>query len=112
MKIFGILLFTILTISCTQKPLGKKQQKFAGTWQGHGTTLEIYQDGSIRYESKTGSSSVSINGPIQGFTKKGFEVGFLFLSTEFVVDKPPRKNKKGQWWMVVDGKKLTKVQAH
>ncbi len=69
--------------------------------------LLITQDGSVKYERLKGGVTTSISGPLQEFQGNDFSVGISFLSSTFVVSKPPYQ-EDGRWKMVVDGVELTK----
>ena len=100
------LLLTILLSGCgTPVPVDKAD--YVGTWRSQEMRLSITQEGNINYERHRGSARTSIDGPLQEFHGNDFSVGFWFISTTFVVSKPPYQ-EGGEWKMVVDGVELTK----
>lgn len=110
MKKIAILSLAILScfLSACGKPVPAEKKAYVGEWQEKAMYLLITQDGSIRYKRLKGGANVSVEGPLQGFTENGFEVGVGPLSTAFVVNKPPFQ-EGGQWKMVVDDVMLTKT---
>ncbi|WP_163835900.1 hypothetical protein [Spartinivicinus ruber] len=104
--IFSII--TIMLISACSKPVPEDKQSYVGEWQSENMYLYISTDGSVAYERVEGNSTTSINAPIKEFIGDDFIVGFLFFDTTFDVSKPPQE-VNGEWQMVVDGIKLTKV---
>lgn len=82
---------------------------FVGTWEGGGVTLLITPDFNVDYEKKSGSTSTSINAPIQRFERDHFEVGMFGMNTSFMIEAPPAMDEAGTWHMTLDGVPLTKV---
>ena len=104
----AIFLLALFLCSCS-KPVPAAKADYVGRWRAPGMDLLITQGGSIEYERLKGGSKTSITGPIQEFQGNNFSVGISFLSTTFVVSKPPYQ-EGGRWKMVVDGVELTKDQ--
>jgi len=102
----GIVLILLLA-GCAQ-PVPPDKTAYVGEWKATGMTLLITQDGSVQYERIRGGSRTRITGPIQEYEGNNFSVGIGFMSTTFVVSKPPYKVAE-IWKMVVDGVELTKV---
>ncbi len=101
-----ILLLTLFLSGCGT-PVPADKADYVGVWRSPEMHLSITQDGNIDYERHRGSAETSINGPLQQFQGDDFSVGFLFISTTFVVSKPPYQ-EGDRWKMVVDGVELTK----
>ena len=78
-----------------------------GEWHSASMALVITQEGRVAYKRVKGSSTTSVNGPIQKFEGNNFVVGIPYLATTFEVSKPPFE-QGGRWKMVVDGVELTK----
>lgn len=104
----AIFLLTLFLYGCG-KPVPADKADYVGEWRAPEMYLSIAQDGSVEYKRFKGSAKTSITGPLQQFKGNDFSVGLLFLSTTFVVSKPPYK-EGGRWKMVVDGVELTKVR--
>lgn len=101
-----ILLLTILT-GCS-KPLPEDKLAYVGDWQSREMGLLILADGTVAYQRLQNGGSTSVNGPLKEFQGDNFVVGIGPLSTTFEVTTAPHK-VEGQWQMVVDGVRLTKV---
>jgi hypothetical protein len=102
----AIFLLPLFLYGCG-KPVPADKADYIGEWRAPAMYLLITQDGSVQYKRLKGGAERSITGPLQGFKGDDFSVGFLFLSTTFVVSKPPYQ-EGGRWKMVVDGVELTK----
>ena len=103
----------LLSLAACSKPLPDNKKHFAGLWQSNNMSLLITLDGRVDYQrvkSDNFNKTVSVNAPIQEFTETGFIVGFMGLTTEFIVSQPPTQ-KGGQWFMIVDDVKLIKSEA-
>ncbi len=101
-----ILLLTLFLPGCGV-PVPADKADYVGVWRSQEMVLSITQDGSIDYKQQRGGAETSINGPLQEFQGDDFSVGVWFISTTFVVSKPPYQ-EGGRWKMVVDGVELTK----
>ena len=97
----------VLTLSGCANPLPPDKMAYAGQWQGSGMWLLITQGGRVEYERTNGNAKTAVSGPIQKFEGNNFSVGVGFLSTTFVVSKPPYRDR-GVWKMVVDEVELTR----
>ncbi len=103
----AILLLTILLSGCGT-PVPADKADYVGAWSSPKMRLSISRDGTINYERHRGSTRTAIdNGPLQEFHGNDFSVGVWFISTTFVVSRPPYQ-EGGRWKMVVDGVELTK----
>lgn len=80
---------------------------YVGEWQSASMAIVVTQEGRVAYKRVKGSSTTSVDGPIQKFEGDNFVVGIPYLTTTFVVSKPPFQ-QDGRWKMVVDGVELTK----
>ena len=103
-----ILLLTLFLYGCG-KPVPADKSNYVGQWRAPGMYLLITKDGSVEYKRSKGGAETSISGPLQEFQGNNFTVGVWFISTTFVVSKPPYQ-EGGRWKMVVDGVELTKDQ--
>ncbi len=70
-------------------------------------SLVITTDSKVLYKRTRNDTTTSVDASIQKFKGNDFAVGFLFISTTFVVSKPPYQ-EGGRWKMVVDGVELTR----
>ena len=100
-------LFAMLLAACA-KPLSEDKASYAGEWRGGSMSLVITPGGRAVYQRKEGNMSKKIEAPIKEFKGDNFVIGVGFMSTEFVVSKPPHE-EGGEWKMTVDGIELTKV---
>ena len=91
------------------KPVPLDKVAYVGEWQSASMALVITQDGKVVYKRVKGSSTTSVNGPIQKFEGNNFVVGIPYLTTTFEVSKPPFQ-QDGRWKMVVDGVELTRAR--
>ena len=97
-----------LLLAACAKPLPEGKSHYAGAWQGGPIALLITADGRAIYQRKEGGMSKKIDAPIKEFKGDNFVVGVGFMSTEFVVSRPPHE-EGGAWKMTVDGIELTRV---
>lgn len=96
-----------LGLSGCGKPVPADKADYVGEWHAPNMYLAISQDGSVAYKRRQGGMETSVSGPLQGFRGDSFEVGLPFLTTTFVVSRPPYRDGE-RWKMVVDGVELTK----
>jgi len=104
-----LVLFAMLLAACSE-PIPPEKIGYAGEWRSREMRLLITPEGHVEYQRREGSSSKSINAPIQRFEGDNFVVGIGVFNTTFVVSKPPYLDD-GKWKMVVDGVELTRVNA-
>ena len=107
----GVLALTalvLLLVGCGT-PVPADKADYVGTWRGPEMSLVITQNGNVQYERTKPNMKTSIDGPLRGFEGDNFQVGVPFVSTVFVVSRPPYRDGD-QWKMVVDGVELTKVR--
>lgn len=95
-----------MLIGCS-KPLPESKLSYVGEWESKQMYLLILADGTVSYERLQNGGSTSIDAPLQEFVGDDFIVGIAFLTTIFDVTKAPYQ-ENGQWFMVVDGIKLSK----
>jgi hypothetical protein len=100
-------LFAVLLAACA-KPLPGDKTGYAGEWHGGPISLVITSGGRAVYQRKEGNMSKKIDAPIKEFKGDNFVIGVGFMSTEFIVAKPPHE-EGGAWKMTVDGIELTRV---
>ncbi|MBL8509225.1 hypothetical protein [Chitinimonas sp. JJ19] len=102
-----LLLGLVALLTACGEPVPAAKAAYVGEWQAANMYLSISQEGSVAYKRVDGSTSKSVNGPLQGFEGDNFEVGVGPMSTTFVVSVPPRE-VAGKWQMTVDGVVLTR----
>lgn len=105
----AVLLAVVLTLTACGQPVPPEKSAYVGEWRGLGMGLLITRDGSVAYKRIKGGVTRSVNGPLRRFEGDDFIVGLPFLSTRFVVSKPPFQDG-GKWKMVVDDVELTRVE--
>ncbi len=104
---FVIAVAALLTLSACGQPVPNDKAAYVGQWKSQTMSLQLTQDGSIRYKRVRGNTTTSINGPLRRFEGDNFVVGLPFISSTFEVSKPPYQ-EAGTWKMVVDGVELTR----
>jgi hypothetical protein len=119
----SLLLFAVLACRTGRKEefsMPADKQDYVGDWQGKlkdvSLTLRIAPDGTVNYERKEGSGSVTrsrsiSNGKITKFDGNDFEVKAFLVSTTFKVEKPPYRDGN-RWKMVVDGVEVSRKGAN
>ena len=107
-KALTIVVLTLLLTGCSN-PLPPSKSDYEGEWRSKEMTLLILADGTVAYKRLKSGGSVSVNGPIKEFQGDNFVVGFLFLTTTFVVTESPHE-VDGKLQMVVDGVRLTRAR--
>ena len=105
-RLCACFLVTLALAGCAH-PLPPDKAAYAGEWRGSGMWLLITQEGRVEYARTTGNAKTTVSGPIQQFEGNNFSVGVGFLSTTFVVSRPPNQDR-GVWKMVVDDVELTR----
>lgn len=106
LSIFVLTLFCL--IQCSGTPVPDDKKDYAGRWESNVMALTITPDGRVEYKRVDGGGSRSVSGPIKSWQGDDFEVGILFFSTVFKVEKKPYQ-RDGKMRMVVDGVELTKI---
>jgi hypothetical protein len=109
---WAILAVVVLTcgLSGCGQPVPADKADYVGEWTASDMYLVIAPGGHVEYKRQSSpSSSTSVSGPIKEFKGDDFSVGFLFLSTTFVVSRPPYR-EGDTWRMVVDGVELTRAR--
>lgn len=101
----AMIVIACLLLSACGIPVPPEKTNYVGEWKGLGMSLIITPDGGVAYERISGSGTNSVKGPLKAFDGDNFVVGILFVSTTFVVSKPPYE-ENGEWKMVVDGVEL------
>jgi len=94
-------------VACEGQPLPTERGDYAGMWRGDGVELRIDLDGTVSYRRRSGTGTVSIDGPLQGFDGDDFVVGVMVVKTTFDVGAPPQQ-REGRWVMTVDGAELVR----
>ena len=103
-------LWLVLTFARGGKPLPLDKADYVGEWRSPAMELVITRDSNVHYKRRRNGSETSVNGPLQKFKGDDFSVGFLFISTTFVVSKPPHQ-EGDKWKMTVDGVELTRTDS-
>lgn len=101
-------LFLLLVLAACSEPLPENKLIYAGEWQSKEMELLILADGTVAYKRLKNGGSTSVNGPLKEFQGDDFTVGIGPITTTFEVSEPPHE-VDGEWQMVVDGVRLTRV---
>jgi hypothetical protein len=96
-----------LALAGCGEPVPEQRSAYVGFWEGPHMKLSITREGTVSYERRKESGTVSINGPLQGFKGDSFVVGWGPVRTTFVVSRRPYRDGP-DWKMVVDGVELRK----
>jgi hypothetical protein len=108
----AILAVVVLAFGLTGcgQPVPAGKADYVGEWSAPTMYLVIAPEGHVEYKRQwSPKTSTSVSGPIREFKGDDFSVGFLFLSTTFVVSRRPYRDGD-TWRMVVDGVELTRAQ--
>lgn len=108
-RLFVVTISLLLLASCAN-PVPSERNRYVGNWQSHEMTLLIMPDGTVAYERHIEGKTRSLTGPIKEFKGNDIVVGVAFLTKRLSVTEPPVRIN-GQWQMIVDGVKLTKVEG-
>ena len=108
MKKLSIILLALFVLVGCSKAVPEDKLLYIGQWQSVEMYLLILADGTIAYERSQNGGSISIEASIKEFVGDDFVVGYSFLTTTFVVSKPPHQID-GKWLMEVDGVTLIKA---
>ncbi len=106
-KIFLALILSVTLVGCS-KPIPKYKMDYVGQWESTEMSLSILSDRTVAYVRKSNGVRTYLNSSLKEFIGDDFVVGVLFLTTTFEVTEPPNK-VNGQWQMVVDVLRLTRV---
>ena len=99
--------FVALLAGCAE-PIDPSRMDYVGEWRAPGMMVLILADGSFSYERLEGGVTTTMEAPLKAFVGDDFVVGLGFIETTFVVTEPPHQ-VDGEWQMVVDGVRLTRV---
>lgn len=104
-------LLSLSLIGCA-KPLPAEKIAYAGTWTSADSrvTITISPEGRVEYSNEQPGKSSSVSAPIKSFDGDSFDAGIGPLSTEFKVTQPPKQDDQGNWFMIIDGHTLAKVE--
>lgn len=108
MQKLTLVFITLFVLIGCSKPLPDNKLSYVGEWESKEMYLLILADGTVAYQRLQNGGSTSINAPLKEFVGDDFVVGIAFLTTTFDVTKPPYQID-GEWFMVVDGVKLSRV---
>jgi hypothetical protein len=106
-KLLGLFLLMAMLCGCGIE-VPPEKAAYVGQWHSPQMSLTITQAGRVEYKRAKDGVSTSVSGPIKKFDGNNFEVGIGFMSTAFVVSKPPYQDGD-KWKMVVDGEELTRT---
>jgi len=90
-------------------PVPADKLDYVGNWQGKDMQISLTKEGKVKYKLNRPGKQVDLNIELQRFRGKDFEAGALFVTTTFVVSKPPHRDG-GKWKMTVDGVELTRSE--
>src|SRR5258705_3105509 len=96
----ALVLALVLALAGCRKPVPPDKAAYVGEWKSSSMAILITQEGRVVYKRVKGSSTTSVDGPIQKFEGNNFVVGIPYLTTTFEVSKPPFE-QDGRWKMVV-----------
>ena len=103
-----VVLAAPLMLSACGQAVPDDKAAYVGAWHAQNMDLTLTKDGKINYKRVSGNSTKSIDGPLRRFEGDNFVVGIPFISTTFMVSKPPHQ-EAGAWKMTVDGVELTRA---
>ena len=113
MNIKKIVLSTLLCLALVgcSKPLPADKAHFAGTWISADSRVKVMitPEGRIEYNNEQPGKSTSVSAPIKSFDGDDFNAGVGPFSTKFEVSQGPKQDDQGNWFMIVDGYTLAKV---
>jgi len=90
-------------------PVPADKLDYVGNWQGKDMQISLTKEGKVKYKLDRPGKQVDLNIDLQGFRGQNFEAGAFFVTTTFVVSKPPHR-EGGKWKMTVDGVELTRSE--
>lgn len=105
------LVLSLALWGCAQ-PLPADKNQYAGTWISADSrvNLIITPEGRIEYSNQQPGKSTSVSSPIKSFSEQGFDAGIGPLTTTFKVTQAPTQDSQGNWFMIIDGYTLAKIQ--
>lgn len=109
--ILAAVLATGLPLAAHAEPVPVPADKMAyvGDWQGKDMRIQMGKDGRIKYKRDRPGKQLDLSIELQRFDGDNFDAGGGFISSTFVVSKPPHR-EGGKWKMTVDGVELTRVE--
>ncbi len=107
---FHVLIAVLLALLLTAcgEPVPAARMSYVGEWKGPDMRLVIAASGNVDYLRTRPNGKTTINAPINRWEGHDFHVGIGFMTTRFVVSRPPSE-REGVWTMVVDGVELRRV---
>ncbi|MCC2957922.1 hypothetical protein LK542_20080 [Massilia sp. IC2-477] len=102
-----ILAAGLLAGSAWAAPVPADKMAYVGNWQGKDMQLSLSKEGKVEYKRGRPNDQVNLSIDLQRFKGNHFEAGVSFVTTTFVVSKPPHR-EGGKWKMTVDGVELTR----
>lgn len=109
-KRWGLIALILCWLAGCAEPVPMERRHYVGVWEGEAMVLVIRPDGMLNYARQRGSVNSSVDGPIKAFEGNDLVVGVGWFTTTFEVSTPPRL-ENGEWIMVVDGVRLTRVRT-
>ena len=101
------LLLVPRAVQAEPMPVPAAKMAYVGEWVGKDMRLNIAKNGQIDYKAKKPNKTVDMSIELVRFEGNNFDAGYGFVTSTFVVSKPPYKDGD-KWKMVVDGVELTK----
>ena len=99
----------LLAASAWAAPVPADKMAYVGSWQGKNMQLSLSKEGKVEYKRGHPNDQVNLSIDLQRFKGDSFEAGVSFVTTTFVVSKPPHQ-EGGKWKMTVDGVELTRSE--
>lgn len=96
-------------VGCAE-PVPTEKRHYVGVWEADSMVLVIRPDGMLSYARQRGGVKSTVDGPIKAFNGNDLVVGVGWFTTTFEVSTPPRL-ENGEWIMVVDDMRLTRVRT-
>ena len=105
---YAMLAACLLSGAAHADPVPQSKLVYVGSWEGKDMQLTLSKEGKVKYKLDRPGKQVDLNVNLQGFEGNNFRAGWAFMSSTFVVSKPPHR-VGNQWKMTVDGVELTKA---
>ncbi len=99
----------LLAGSAWAAPVPADKMAYVGSWQGKDMQLSLTKQGKVEYKRGRPNDQVNLSIDLQRFKGDSFEAGVSFVTTTFVVSKPPHR-EGDKWKMTVDGVELTRSE--
>ena len=106
-KYIFVIIGCIILLTACAKQINKSRVAYVGIWLSKDMVLSIHQNGKVDYTFRKHGIIQTISAPLIKFEGDSFVIGYLFITTKFIVTEAPHK-VNGKWQMVVDGIRLNK----